>query len=421
MMSRITFTSNAMFMKHYLLFILNLFSFRKKEKGKLFGPAIAGYFGISNDQVLLFGSARMGLYTFLKSLRLSPDDEVIVTGYTCVVVTNAIKYLGLSVRYVDIKEDSLNIDTSRLLKEITAKTKAVIVSHNFGIVYEDISLIKERYPHLIIIEDAAHTFSSVNAKGDKVGLLGDASFFSFEFSKPLTTGMGGLLIVNNKDLLKEVASAYNDMKFFPFLTRFKLFITLRAHFLTSYPATIFFKRYMFFILRKLSLQYTSPQEELNGEFPKYYPVRLSATFSYLGYLQIRDIEKINSIKSKIASRYNEYFKTIPGIFNYYSRNFNYVRYPVVLRSALSKSMLHELKGKITSQTGIEVGEWFNDVVHPKGSFRYNYIEGTCPVGESVSERILNFPVSVMATPTDKQLKIIQQLLMEYSVSKPVTN
>jgi hypothetical protein len=65
------------------------------------------------------------------------------------------------------------------------------------------------------------------------------------------------------------------------------------------------------------------------------------------------------------------------------------------------------------KNGIYPGEWFNDVVHPKGSFRYGYQEGSCIVGESVSNRIINFPVTVQNQLNNKDLERIREIFNKH--------
>ena len=150
---------------------------------------VSKFLGVSTDKVFLLNAGRMGLYLALKSLNLNENDEIIVPGYTCVVVTNAIKYTGAKAKYVDISSENLNLDTTKLKKSITSKTKAIIVSHNFGIPYEDIFYIKEKYPDIVIIEDSAHALGSKYKNGQYTGTVGDFAFFSLEYSKPITSGM----------------------------------------------------------------------------------------------------------------------------------------------------------------------------------------------------------------------------------------
>lgn len=409
-MIKSSFTCNSLNIKHILNFLYKaLFSMKTEKMSKSFINEISKYFGISKDSIFLFGSARMGLYTLLKSLNLKEKDEVILPGYTCVVVSNAIKYLNVKAKYVDIDEKTLNIDTTKLIEAITEETKVIVICHNFGIVYEDIKLIKENYPNIIIIEDAAHTFGSIYSNKKKVGLLGDASFFSFEYSKPITTGMGGLLIINNAKLIPNVDSLYKDITFYPKLYNFKIFMTLFFHLLTSYEFTCFLKGLFMRLLKVTKLLFQSSESEIQGEFPKFYPVKLSKLLSYIGYLQLKDINQINNTKKNITKKYYNAFESNQMIKNYYNQNYNYVRYPIVFDKTISIEVINRIKKRIQKETGLSIGEWFNDVIHPKGSFRHCYIDGTCRVGEGISKRIINLPVNVHLNLDDKIIEKIKNI------------
>ncbi len=116
--------------------------------------------------------------------------QVILPGFTCVVVPNAIRLAGARPIYADIPENSYNIDPAGILQVITSRTKAIIVQHTFGIpacLDEITSIARER--DLWVVEDCAHALGSSYA-GKHVGLWGDAAFFSTQWSKPFTTGLG---------------------------------------------------------------------------------------------------------------------------------------------------------------------------------------------------------------------------------------
>ena len=412
MFLRTSFTCNSLKSKHILAFMwIGLFAINKKKFTNRFINQISNYFNISKDRIFLFGSARMGLYLILKSLNSRKDDEVIVAGYTCVVVTNAIKYSGMRAKYVDIDEQNLNIDTNKILKEINNKTKAIITTHNFGVVYEDIKLIKEKYPDIIIIEDAAHTFGSVSDSGIKVGLLGDASFFSLEYSKPLTTGMGGIIIINNNSLIENFSKKYKGLNKYPKPENIRISLTLISHFFTSFRNTIFLKHVFIRILKKLNLLFQSSQQELKGEFPEHYPVKLSPILSYLGYLQIKDINNINKIKQRIGEKYFDVLNDVPNTIQYFNKNFIYVRYPIVFEENVSLAKIESIKDQL-HKIGVSYGIWFNDVVHPKGSYRYCYLDGACGIGESISKRILNLPIGIHARIKDSTLQKIKDILIK---------
>lgn len=396
-MLQTSFTCNSLKFSHVVRFLIR-WLFPYNNSSLLFVGELSKYFNVPKENIFLFGSGRMGLYFILKSLNLQSDDEIIVAGYTCVVVSNAVKYVGAKIQYVDIDERTLNIDTDKLISAVNNKTKAIIVCHNYGIVYEDVGHIKEKFPSIFIIEDAAHAMGSLDKNRIKAGLLGDAAFFSLEYSKPITTGSGGILIINRSDKTDGLAESYAKLKFFPRLDNFKYIFTLLAHWATSYRFTVFFKSYAIGLLRKMNLLGATSRSEIEGEMPEHYPVKLSEPLAFLGYLQLKDISEVNIIKTGIAKKYHEQIAGSVGVKDFYSPNYIYVRYPVLFDDSITVDQLNQIKLIIRKNLKMAVGDWFNDVVHPKGSYRYCYVKGSCGIGEKVVKKIINLPVNIHMAP-----------------------
>ncbi|NNF02148.1 MAG: hypothetical protein HKN22_05650 [Bacteroidia bacterium] len=380
-------------------------------KGKLYSK-LSQYFAVERDQLFLFGAGRMALYTFLKSLDLKKPDEVIVIGYTCVVVPNAAQYLDLNISYVDIDESTLNISTEKVSAKVNSNTKVLIIAHNFGLPYNDILSLRSKFPELIIIEDAAHTFGSIDEKGNMLGTIGHASFFSFEFSKPLTSGMGGLLIVNDKKLIESVNELHSKLKPWSIPDRFRIMKSLAVQYITAnsllFPLRGLFVR----ILNAFNLSYTSSEAELRGELPKNYPVSMTNYQASLLYHQLNEIESINKEKADITRKYQHAFKNFKSVRQYYVDKTVYVRYPLLINDELGTVRVEELKNDI--QTVIKnPGSWFDDVIYPKGSNRCGYVEEMCPVGESVARRIVNLPVGIHNPISDKKIKELVSVFKKY--------
>ncbi|MCA1928241.1 MAG: aminotransferase class I/II-fold pyridoxal phosphate-dependent enzyme, partial [Calditerrivibrio sp.] len=159
-------------------------------------------------KVFTFFKGRVALYAILKSMGIGDKDEVILPGFTCVVVPNAISYTGAIPVYVDIDIKNFNIDVDKIEEKISKNTKAIIAQHTFGIPAEmdEIKKLCKKY-NLFLIEDACHCLGS-KYKGEELGTIGDASFFSSQWSKPITTGLGGWAKINNDELLKKMEKEY---------------------------------------------------------------------------------------------------------------------------------------------------------------------------------------------------------------------
>ncbi len=389
-MLKVSFLSNSLKAKTVIQALLH-YPRASSMGDRLLSNSLSRFLSVESTRVFLFNSGRMALYSFLKSLGLKAGDEIIVPGYTCVVVTNAIKYLEATAVYADIDEGDLNINLDKILKAVSPKTKAIVISHNFGIPFKHIDEIKTKYPDIVIIEDAAHVMGS-NFKGRSVGTLGDAAFFSFEYSKPITTGMGGALLINNPRYMTPGFIEYFNSLIYPGNSqKIRIIIGLLIYSINGGRIASLAKRILTGVARRSGLLVMTSSHELTGSFPPNYPSRLDPLLGYIGYCQMRSIHEITKHKRMLAEAYREIFAGLPNIRQFYGAETVYVRYPVVYKGGKDRNYLI---ARMVKETGIDVGEWFNDVVHPRGSCRYCYSDGQCPVGEGISRTILNFPVSL---------------------------
>jgi dTDP-4-amino-4,6-dideoxygalactose transaminase len=136
----------------------------------------------------------------LKALGLGPGDEVIVPAYTFVATATAPLQVNAVPIFVDIELDTLNIDPRRVEEAVTPATKAIIPVHFGGLACDMGALlaIAERHK-LLIVEDAAHGHAGT-WRNRGLGSIGDAGTFSFQASKNMTSGEGGLITTNHHDV-----------------------------------------------------------------------------------------------------------------------------------------------------------------------------------------------------------------------------
>ncbi len=140
------------------------------------------------------------LHLSLLCLGIGPGDEVICSNLTFIAPANMIKLTGAKLVLVDVDPKTFCMDLNQVKKKITKKTKAIMVVHPFGYPV-DIKKIKKiiQKKNIKIIEDVAE---SIGAKthGKLCGTLGDISCFSFFANKIMTTGEGGMILTNNKNI-----------------------------------------------------------------------------------------------------------------------------------------------------------------------------------------------------------------------------
>lgn len=142
----------------------------------------------------------IALHLALVALDIGKGDEVIIPTFTMIASAYAVCYTGAKPVFVDADKDTWNIDVTKIEEKITSKTKAIMPVHIFGKMC-DMDAIKEladKY-HLYIVEDAAEAHGALY-KGKKAGSFSDIAAFSFFANKNITTGEGGMVITNNKEL-----------------------------------------------------------------------------------------------------------------------------------------------------------------------------------------------------------------------------
>src|SRR5471032_497026 len=133
-------------------------------------------------------------------LDIKSGDEVILPSYTFVSTANAFVLRGAVPVFVDIREDTLNLDERLLEAAITPRTRVIVPVHYAGVSCEMDSIVEIARRHeLWIVEDAAQGIMA-GYKGRAVGAIGDLGSFSFHETKNISSGEGGSLLVNDPEL-----------------------------------------------------------------------------------------------------------------------------------------------------------------------------------------------------------------------------
>lgn len=155
-----------------------------------------------NSSVLLTTSCTHALEMMAMLIDVKPGDEIIMPSYTFVSTANPFALRGAKVIFVDIRPDTMNINEKLIERTITKKTKAIVVVHYAGVACEmkSIKEIADKYK-LYLLEDAAQGMMSTH-DGAPLGTIGNLGTYSFHETKNYHCGEGGLLIINDKNLLK---------------------------------------------------------------------------------------------------------------------------------------------------------------------------------------------------------------------------
>ena len=152
------------------------------------------------DKALLTHSCTAALEMAALLLDIQPGDEIIMPSYTFVSTANAFVLRGGAPVFVDIREDTLNLDERLIEAAITPRTRAIVPVHYAGVACEMDSIMAiARRHNLKVVEDAAQGVMA-SYKGRALGGIGDLGAYSFHETKNVISGEGGALLVNDSDL-----------------------------------------------------------------------------------------------------------------------------------------------------------------------------------------------------------------------------
>jgi len=171
---------------------------------KKFENLLSEYFG---RPAVCVSSGTAALHLALQAVGIGRGDEVLVQSLTYVASFQAITATGATPIACDINPDNLCIDWKDAEAKLTKNTKAIMPVHYSGGVgnLDEIYAFARRY-ELRVIEDAAHAFGT-KYKDMRIGGIGDIACFSFDGIKNITSGEGGCIVTNDKDVIKKISDA----------------------------------------------------------------------------------------------------------------------------------------------------------------------------------------------------------------------
>ncbi len=167
-----------------------------------FEADFAADYGASYARCVTSGTA--ACHAAIAAVDPEPGDEIITTGITDMGAITPILYQAAIPVFADTDPYTYNVTAETIEEQITPRTKAIIVTHLFGNMCEmDPIMELARSKNIPVIEDAAQAFYS-DLGGKRAGLIGDIGAFSLQQGKHMTTGEGGIVVVNNKDYERRV-------------------------------------------------------------------------------------------------------------------------------------------------------------------------------------------------------------------------
>ena len=316
-----------------------------------FESSFAQYIG--RKYCIAFNSGTSAGHAALIALGINAKSEVIVPSFTFISTANWPLMVQASPRFADIEMQTYGMDPKDLESKISKKTKAVIPIHYGGLPCK-INEIKEisNKNKFYLIEDAAESFGA-SLNGRKIGSFGTVSIFSFAGNKILTTGEGGALCTDSKELYEKI----------------KL---IRSH------------------GRQLHSGYFSSMQD-HDYFSLGYNWRMSSITAALGLSQLDKIEKIIEMRRNNAKYYQSKLKNIkeislqeelPGFKHVYQF------YPILLRNSTVRTKLMNF----LASKGIMTRVFFKPVHKTMFFSKIGYGSLNLPNTEKISKQILALPM-----------------------------
>ncbi len=360
---------------------------------------------------IAFNSGRSCMLAIFDAIGLIEGDEVIVQAYTCNAVINPILKKKAIPVYVDVNSE-LNMDTSKLLEKISPKTKVIIAQHTFGnpCEIEEIKEICSRHG-IILIEDCAHALGATY-RDKYCGVFGDFAFFSFGRDKVVSSVYGGMLLINNENYIDKVLS-FRESLFYP-SQKWVLQQLLHPIITGLFVLPLYFSKIgrgiLAYSLNLGILSRSVTESENHGILPDYFPLKMPNALAKLALLQMHKLERYNLWRRSVANYYKDELSSYKGLFYDESNNSKrgiYMRFPIFLDN--TEEMIEYMRGyNIYLDDG-----WRDSVIVPPKTNRAEmfYEEGSCPVAEILSCRVVSLPTNIRIN--EKDMKRVVELLKIY--------
>ena len=360
---------------------------------EIYKKEIASVLNTEPEKIFLYWKGRVALFTALKAMGIKEGDEVILPAFTCVVVPNAILYLKAKPVYVDIDPCTYNSDLNKLNEAITSKTKVIICQNTFGLssnIKEIINIAGQK--NIYTIEDCTHGFGGYY-DGKPNGSYCDAAFYSTQWNKPFSTGIGGFLAVNNKSLIDKVKNLDHEKiqaKFFDDLI-ISLLIFSRKYFVNDFTQSSLINLFRFLSKHNLIIG-SSQGEELEGiELPKNYFKDISSSQVKEGIKQLKNLDKLNNLRKKNAANYTGFLKLNNKTFvdEKLFPDHLFLKYPLLVKE-------REKFFNLARKEKINLGDWFISPLHPvkENLSLWGFDSQKFPIAVDISNKIVNLPTEV---------------------------
>ena len=340
-----------------------------------FENAISNYVGV--DYCTVLNSGTSSLHATLLAFGLGNGDEILVPSFSFVSTANSVLFTNATPSFVDIEETTFGLNPKLISEKISASTKAIIPM-DYGGQSCKIDEINEvaRDEKLLLIEDAAESLgASIN--NNKAGSFGDAAIFSFCGNKVLTTGEGGAVVTNSREI-------YDKIKL------------IRSH-------------------GRLDQDNYFNNTSMSQYLDLGYNWRMSSITAALGLAQLSKLEKIIKMRQNnaqyLSSKLSKFTQIkVPTPPNSYEHI--YQMYTIRLPDRITRDSLHNF---LTTRR-IFSKVYFTPI-HTTSFYQQKFMvdDNSLPITEKISQQVLTLPLYPNMTMEEKELLV--QTISEFFESQ----
>jgi dTDP-4-amino-4,6-dideoxygalactose transaminase len=368
----------------------------KADFEKRFSALIGDGYGQS------FAAGRMAFYVLMQALGLGIGHEVVLPGFTCSVMVNAVLRLGATPIFADIDPETFGSSAQEIGKKITDKTRMIVAQHSFGIPsqIDDIVELGKRVG-VFVVEDCALTLDS-SLKGRKLGDWGGAAIFSTEHSKPINTMIGGILYTKDKSLynkIREISAAMPDLENGHQARIYAQYLFERRYYLPTRYWRSFFVNITRVILKKIRQGYEKAiylGDDYANKFlgPKNYPYPAKLPL-FLAKIGLFELDRWSNEKARRKLMLEQYLRIMGGskMASYIPKAYKDVDSEIVpLRFAFTHPDAGKIKSLMAKYLDTNQILFTAPIVCcPDGPESLGYHYGDCPIAEKVCSEIVNWP------------------------------
>jgi perosamine synthetase len=348
-----------------------------------------------NLPTLAFNRGRVALWTVLRAIGVDKESEVVLPAYTCETVPMAVKFAGAKCVYADAEPGHFNVSLRQVQEALTSYSKVVICQHTYGItqpVQTWAKLVSKN--GIFLVEDRCQMAADMS-NGCSTSVAGDAAYFSTHFSKPFSTGQGGLVVFSNNKIYPAAEQVRAE---FPYNGESKrvnrLVLQVLIYTLTVRPMTRAILGNIFRWAQRCGLiRGTISVDEYGKQMPADYLSRSSNFQASLGMEQLNHWRENCEHRRNITKYYMEKLASLGIDITPFKNEDND---PVLLMVPVLVNNKEEMLRRAV-KSALPIGTWFDRIpahINPESAHLYDYHPGQCPL----TERLISKEIHLLTAP-----------------------